>query len=80
MKAVVEQMVAKTNMEMKPYFDKISKSKYSVQQVLTLASLVEKEYGSADDRGKIAGVFENRLEQDMPLQSDVAIHLLFATF
>ena len=74
LKAVVEQMVAKTNMEMKPYFDKISKSKYSVQQVLTLASLVEKEYGSADDRGKIAGVFENRLEQDMPLQSDVAIH------
>lgn len=74
LKAVVEQMVAKTNMEMKPYFDKISKSKYSVQQVLTLASLVEKEYGSADDRGKIAGVFENRLEQDMSLQSDVAIH------
>lgn len=74
LKAVVEQMVAKTNMEMKPYFDKISKSKYSIQQVLTLASLVEKEYGSADDRGKIAGVFENRLEQDMPLQSDVAIH------
>ena len=74
LKAVVEQMVAKTNMEMKPYFDKISKSKYSVQQVLTLASLVEKEYGSADDRGKIAGVFENRLEQDMALQSDVAIH------
>src|SRR5699024_3614400 len=74
MKAVVEQMVAKTNMEMKPYFDKISKSKYSVQQVLTLASLVEKEYGSADDRGKIAGVFQNRLEQDMTLQSDVANH------
>jgi len=41
----------------------------SLQQVVTLASLVEKEAKLAADRSVIAGVFYNRLKLDMPLQS-----------
>jgi UPF0755 protein len=44
--------------------------KYNRQQVLTLASIVEKETGSAGERDIIAGVFYNRLAKGMPLQSD----------
>lgn len=43
---------------------------YNRQQVLTLASIVEKETGSAGERDVIAGVFYNRLAKGMPLQSD----------
>jgi UPF0755 protein len=47
-----------------------SGKKYNQQQLLTLASIVEKETGSAGERDVIAGVFYNRLKKEMPLQSD----------
>ena len=52
---------------------KISERHYTVQQVLTLASLVEREGVTQKDRYKIAGVFENRLEKNMKIQSDISV-------
>lgn len=40
------------------------------EDLLTLASIVEKETGNEEDREMVASVFHNRLRVGMPLQSD----------
>jgi UPF0755 protein len=42
-------------------------------QVLTLASIIEKESGASAEREEISAVFHNRLKKRMPLQSDPTV-------
>ncbi len=45
----------------------------TIQEVLTLASVVEKETGLATERPLVSGVFHNRLQRGIPLQSDPTV-------
>ena len=53
------------------YIDKFNSSNYSINELFTLASIVDYEGNSAEDRKNIASVFYNRINIDMPLQSSV---------
>lgn len=70
---LVTQMVDTTNQILTPYYSQIKEKGLNVQEVMTLASLVEKEGVTQSDRKKIAQVFFNRIEAQMPLQSDISI-------
>jgi UPF0755 protein len=45
----------------------------SLHQVLTLASVIEKETGATEEREFISAVFHNRLKRGIPLQSDPTV-------
>ncbi len=50
--------------------DRAAKMGFSVQQYITLASIIGKESGSNDEKPLISAVFHNRLKRKMRLQSD----------
>lgn len=59
--------------------NKQKERKLTLQEVVNLASIMEKEAVLDEDRPIIASVFYNRLEKDMPLQSDATLQYIFDT-
>ncbi|MBW1605675.1 endolytic transglycosylase MltG [Lactobacillus sp. Sy-1] len=73
LKQLVEQMVDKTNDELKPYYKQIKKKNLTVQELLTIASLIEGENVNTKNGAIIAGVLYNKLNAGLPLNSAVAV-------
>ncbi|MFC7320969.1 endolytic transglycosylase MltG [Halobacillus campisalis] len=69
----VEVMVSRTEEEFMEYSDEIEDSDMSIHEVITMASLVENEAPNEESRREIAGVFYNRLNEDMMLQTDPTV-------
>ncbi len=70
---VIEEMLIKTDNIVAEYREAINESDFSIHEVLTYASLVEKESGNEEQRKKISGVFVNRMEEGMKLQTDPTV-------
>lgn len=67
---IIETMISTLDKKVSKYKTKIEESQYDIHEIMTLASMIETESGSASDRKTISGVFYNRLKAGMLLQSD----------
>ena len=71
--SLIDEMLAAMDKTLTPHYSAIKSKNLTVNELLTIASLVEKEGAKTEDRKLIAGVFYNRLNLGMPLQSNIAI-------
>lgn len=71
--SIVEMMLEQTQSVMAPYFEQIDEAGMTIHEAITFASIIEKETGKLDQRNEISGVFHNRLDVDMPLQTDPTV-------
>lgn len=71
--SLIDSMLAAMDKNLSSHYAAIKEKNLTVNELLTIASLVEKEGAKTEDRKLIAGVFYNRLNLGMPLQSNIAI-------
>ena len=72
-KGITEQILDYTDSVLSERKDDIEAFGMTVHEFLSLTSVVESESLFEEDRPKIAGVFMNRLDDGMPLQSDITV-------
>lgn len=72
-RAVVQKMVGTFDDRVADKFDQVAKVGRPLGEVVTIASMIEREARVPQDRTKISGVIYNRLAKGMPLQIDATV-------
>lgn len=70
----IRKMLDVTDLRLSEVRDQIKASNYSVHEILTMSSIVEKEAVNAEDRAKVAQVIYTRLDIKMNLGMDVTTY------
>lgn len=74
-KDVIKKMLTNFGTKVTPELrDELSRSKRTLFDAVTLASIVEREVRGAHDRSLVADIFWRRLQADIPLQSDATVN------
>lgn len=73
MASVVEQMIAVMNQNLQTYYATIKAKNQTVNEILSIAALTEKEANNDADRRNVAQVFYNRMNVGMTLGSNISI-------
>ncbi len=61
-------MLANFNRIVVPLYEQ-AETEYTLDEIVTLASIIEREAAGDEDRGKVASVFVNRIGKNMRLES-----------
>lgn len=67
---VVAQMKENFDKKIKPIQGDVEASKYSLHEIITMASILEKEAANDEDRALVSGILWKRIDKSMPLQVD----------
>lgn len=70
---VMKKLLSNMSKKLEPYKEQLLASEYSMLELFTLASMIEKEALHDEDRPKIAQIIYNRLEINMLLQIDATV-------
>ena len=73
-KDIFDVMLKQMDIKLSLYKESIQNSKYSIHEILTLASIIQTEGNNNDDWDKISGVFHNRLKSNEILGSCVTVY------
>lgn len=73
---LIELMRTTFNERMAEYQEAIDASPLSLTEIVTLASIVEREAGKDESKRVVAGILLNRIAIDMPLQVDAVFYYL----
>lgn len=71
--SIIDRMVEQTNSIFQQYEGEIADRGFTPHEAITFASVVEKETAHEEERAQIAGVFQNRLDEDIQLQTDPTV-------
>lgn len=74
---LISMMRDQFDVAIKPLEDAIATSTHSLKDILTMASIVEKEARKYTDRQTIAGILWKRIDKGMALQVDVPFYYIF---
>ena len=75
---IVDKMLQQFDMLFGPeYYVRADELGMTVREIVTLASIIERESVDPDERPIMAGVFHNRLEQGMRLESCATVQYVF---
>ncbi len=74
---VIDTMLSRfAELPLSEYKERAAELGYSLNDVIIMASIVEREAQAAEDRAKVSSVFYNRLKINMPLQSCATVQYI----
>lgn len=74
---IIDLMLSAFDSQFKPeYYDRATELGLSVDQIVTMASIIERETDSGAERAKVAGVFYNRRNANMKFQSCATVQYI----
>lgn len=76
-KDIIKMMLDEFDSHFRPeYYDRAKELDMSVDDIVKLASIIERETDSDEERSKVAGVFYNRIKKRMKLQSCATVQYI----
>jgi len=70
---IISQIESNFDSKLDPYLEAIQEKGLSLEEVITMASLIEKEVKTREDKKMVSGIFWKRVKAGVPLQSCASI-------
>jgi UPF0755 protein len=73
---LITRMREEYETKIEPYRNLIAQTGYNEEEIIILASILEREANDAESMGMVSGILRNRMENDLPLQVDATFEYI----